>query len=79
MTVTVCRDFEDLLTELKVNVIAPIAGVRAFLPLVAKSKDKKIVALSSVLGSVTELGPAPVCASYSVTKSVRPSSPQESQ
>jgi len=45
-------DFELLQDELRFNTEYPVVTIRAFLPLIRKSEAKKVVFLSSILGSV---------------------------
>jgi len=49
-------DLELLEEEIRVNAIAPIHVVRTFLPLVRKGHEKKVVFVSSNLGSMEEAG-----------------------
>lgn len=50
------RDLELLEEEIRVNAIAPIHVVRTFLPLLRKGHEKKVVFVSSNLGSMEEAG-----------------------
>lgn len=47
-------DFDDWATAFKINTMAPLKMVQAFMPLVATSQLKKIVTLSSKMGSLDD-------------------------
>lgn len=62
-------DYAQWLEEFNINVIAPMAALRAFTPLVEKSKEKKVVFLTSGMGSVTRAPYMPFLGdTYSTTK-----------
>ncbi|KAF5336366.1 hypothetical protein D9611_006572 [Ephemerocybe angulata] len=62
-------DLEEFLEELKFNTVTPIEITRAFLPLIRKSEKKKILYITSILGSISVGGVWPVVAnSYAVSK-----------
>ncbi|RXW19389.1 hypothetical protein EST38_g6455 [Candolleomyces aberdarensis] len=62
-------DLDLFLEDLKFNAVDVVKVTRAFLPLVRKSETKKILYVSSILGSVTVGGAWPVIANaYSVGK-----------
>ncbi len=48
-------DIEEFQAEVNFNITAPLLLLREFVPLVSKSKAKKILVLTSILGS-TEIG-----------------------
>jgi NAD(P)-dependent dehydrogenase (short-subunit alcohol dehydrogenase family) len=50
------RDTEELAAELSFTVTSPLLLVRTFLPLIRKSNAKKILVVTSDVGSI-ELGP----------------------
>ncbi|CCM05065.1 uncharacterized protein FIBRA_07271 [Fibroporia radiculosa] len=52
--------------ELRINAVAPVQVVRAFLPLVKRGKEKKIVLVTSELGSLEK---APVFTTLAITYS----------
>ncbi|CCM05064.1 uncharacterized protein FIBRA_07270 [Fibroporia radiculosa] len=62
-------DLEVFEEELRINTIAPVRVVRAFLPLVRKGKGRKVVFITSRLGSL-ELAPnfGALSVTYSTTK-----------
>lgn len=45
-------DYEDFLDTLRVNVLAPLKVIECFIPHVERGAQKKIVTLSSVVGSI---------------------------
>ncbi|KAF6756305.1 hypothetical protein DFP72DRAFT_1007961 [Ephemerocybe angulata] len=62
-------DLDEFLEELKFNTVTPIEITRAFLPLIRKSEKKKILYITSILGSISVGGVWPVVAnSYAVSK-----------
>jgi NAD(P)-dependent dehydrogenase (short-subunit alcohol dehydrogenase family) len=62
-------DFKLLQEELRFNTEFPIVTIRTFLPLVRKSTIKKVVFVSSVLGSIESSGKMPgLTNAYSISK-----------
>jgi len=62
-------DFDIVLKELWLNTLAPLATVRAFLPLLRQGKEKKALFLSSALGSITNADKVPGLAGpYAIVK-----------
>ncbi|KAI0789875.1 hypothetical protein C8Q75DRAFT_762928 [Abortiporus biennis] len=62
-------DSDLFLKEIKLNTISIIEILTAFKPLLAKSQEKKVVTISSRLGSLTEsVYTASVMRGYSITK-----------
>jgi NAD(P)-dependent dehydrogenase (short-subunit alcohol dehydrogenase family) len=48
-----CREVDEVLSEVNFTLTAPLLLVRGFLPLVCKSKEKKILIITSIVGSLT--------------------------
>jgi short-subunit dehydrogenase involved in D-alanine esterification of teichoic acids len=63
------RDVKDFTAELDFTVTAPLVLVREFLPLVRKSEKKRILVVSSGLGSIQHAAFMPNLANgYSVAR-----------
>lgn len=54
--------------ELKVNVIGPVATLRAFMPLLDKGKAKKVLFLSTEMGSLTLAERIPFLSTYPILR-----------
>ena len=50
--------------ELAINVVAPAAGLRAFQPLLEKGTGKRVVILSTEMGSLTMSSQVPFLSAY---------------
>jgi short-subunit dehydrogenase involved in D-alanine esterification of teichoic acids len=63
------RNLDHFKEEIDMNLLTPIHLIRAFLPLVQKSSSKKILVVSSQLGSI-EIGfqMKNLCNAYAVAK-----------
>lgn len=62
-------DYDLWLEELKINAIAPLAALRAFTPLLLLSTEKKVVFLTSGMGSLSIAANMPFLGdTYSTTK-----------
>ena len=64
-----CRDLKLHEEQLRLNAVAPLEVMRSFLPLIREGTAKKIMLLSSGLGSLQNAPYLPgYCESYSVSK-----------
>jgi NAD(P)-dependent dehydrogenase (short-subunit alcohol dehydrogenase family) len=63
------RDLDAFQEEILFNTVVPIRLTRAFLPLIKKSKEKKVIFVTSALGSFERTWPlVNECNAYSVSK-----------
>jgi len=63
------RDLDTFQEEILFNTVVPIRLTRVFLPLIKKSKEKKVIFVTSALGSFERTWPlVNECYSYSVGK-----------
>ena len=63
------RDLAKLTEDMDFTIKAPMLLVRAFLPLIRKSEVKRIIVITSGLGSVQNAAYTPNCANgYSVSR-----------
>ena len=63
------RDLDPFQEEILFNTVVPIRLTRAFLPLIKKSKVKKVIFVTSALGSFERTWPlVNECNAYSVGK-----------
>lgn len=63
------RDLEDFTKEVNFNITAPLLLLREFVPLVRKSQAKKILVVTSALGSIERASALPnLVNAYSVAK-----------
>ena len=63
------RDLDTFHEEIFFNTVAPIRLTRAFLPLIKKSKEKKVIFVTSAMGSFVRTWPlVNECNAYSVGK-----------
>lgn len=62
-------DIEDFKAEVNFNIITPLLLLREFVPLVRKSQSKKVLVITSTLGSLDYAQYVPNLANgYSVSK-----------
>jgi len=63
------RNVDELMAEVQFTVAAPLMVVREFLPLIKKSNDKKIMVITSALGSIERAAFLPNLANgYSIAR-----------
>lgn len=69
MLIGECSDVEEFTSELNFTVTAPLLVVREFLPLIRKSEAKRVLVVSSALGSLQNAAYLPNLANgYSVAR-----------
>ena len=61
-------DFDIARSSFEINVLGPLKLIQSFMPNVEKSQGKKIIALSSKVGSFSERPKIPFMYSYSISK-----------
>ena len=61
-------DFDIARSSFEINVLGPLKLIQSFMPNVEKSQGKKIIALSSKIGSFSERPKIPFMYSYSISK-----------
>jgi len=62
-------DWKEAIEEITINAVAPLVVIRAFLPLLTKAKNAKIVGITSLLGSLSSpFSAAPLNPVYSMSK-----------
>jgi len=62
-------DWKEAIEDITMNAIAPMVVFRAFLPLLTKAKNAKVIGISSIFGSLSSVfSDTPVAPVYSMSK-----------